>query len=392
MDNVLYFECFSGISGDMAVAALIDLGADKDILINGLKSLNISGYNINISRGQKYGIRACIFDVILDEVEHIHRNINDIFEIIDKSAISDNAKVIAKKIFNIIAEAEAEAHGKPINEVHFHEVGAIDSIIDIVGVAICIDNLGIKRFIFSDIYEGKGFIKCQHGILPIPVPAVLNIFSKYNLNMKIIDNDSEMITPTGAGIAAALLNEDNLPDAFNVRKVGIGAGKKDFKNANILRVLLLEFKDVHIKEMIVFDTNIDDSTPEAIAYVMEKLFENGANDVFFTPIYMKKNRPAIKLSVICDNSYYDKLSDIVFKNLTTIGIRKYSIDRDILEREIINFKSSIGECKVKVCKSHTSNQVYLYPEYEDIKILCDKNNIGFDECINIIKYECRKLK
>ncbi len=413
-EDILYFECFSGISGDMTVSALLDIGADKDVLIKSLESLGVDGYKINISRRQKCGIDGVAFDVILDSEQHEqehhhhdhshehyhhhehnhehhhheHRNINAVFEIIEKGNIAENAKNIAKNIFMKVAEAESKAHNKPLNEVHFHEVGAIDSIVDIVATAVCIDNLGIKRFVFSKICEGTGYVKCQHGILPVPVPAVMNIFSNSDLIMKITNNDGEMITPTGAAIAASLSNEKSLPESFKIIKTGIGTGKKDFKNANILRVMILREEKTTEENMVMIETNIDDSTPEALSYTMDKLFENGANDVFFTNIYMKKNRPAIMLSVLCEENMVSVMSDIIFENLTTIGIKKYIVNRDIMEREIKEFQSSLGKCRIKICKRN--GNVYKYPEFEDVKKICNEKGIGFDECMNTIKYECKK--
>ena len=287
-----------------------------------------------------------------------------------------------------VAKAEAKAHNKPLEMVHFHEVGAVDSIVDIVGTAICIDNLGVNRFFFSHICEGTGYVKCQHGILPVPVPAVMNIFENSNLIMKITDNEGEMITPTGAGIGSALCNEKELPKSFKILKTGIGSGKKDFKNANILRVMLIEDSEDKKEEIVMIETNIDDSTPEAMSYTMDLLFENGARDVFFTPIYMKKNRPAVMLSVLVYENLVSKLSDIIFENLTTIGIRKYKVERDIMDREVKTFKSSLGECSIKICRR--KDMVYCYPEFDDVKKISKENGISFDECMNTIKYECKK--
>jgi uncharacterized protein (TIGR00299 family) protein len=240
--KALYLECYSGISGDMTVAALLDLGADEETLKESLDSLNVKGYGIKIGRTEKCGIDACNFDVILkeDHHHHIHRNINDILKIIDESKITKRSKSISKKIFNIIARAESKAHGIQIEEVHFHEVGAIDSIVDIIATAVCIDNLDINDVIVSELYEGKGHVKCQHGTIPVPVPAVANIVADNALNMKIINALEEMVTPTGAAIAAALKTKDNLPEKFQIKKIGIGAGKKDFPKANILRAFVIE--------------------------------------------------------------------------------------------------------------------------------------------------------
>ena len=285
MPNKLYLECYSGISGDMTVAALLDLGADQQVLLEGLESLNLPGYQLKIGRVKKNGIDACDFDVILDEPEHhhdhehghdhdhdhehhhdhdhehhhdhdhehhhdhdhehhhhhdhVHRNIGDIFAIIDQSKISDRAKQTAKDIFQIIAAAESKAHGIAEDQVHFHEVGAVDSIVDIVSAAICLDNLDITEAVVSDLYEGCGYVHCQHGLMPVPVPAVVNIAADNALRLRLTQTRGEMITPTGAAIAAYLSKGGKLPESFVIEKIGLGAGKKDFATANILRAFLI---------------------------------------------------------------------------------------------------------------------------------------------------------
>ena len=313
MPNKLYLECYSGISGDMTVAALLDLGADQQVLLEGLESLNLPGYQLKIGRVKKNGIDACDFDVILDEPEHhhdhdhehdhdhdhehhhdhehehhhdhehehhhdhdhehdhdhdhehdhdhdhehhhhhehehdhehhhhhdhVHRNIGDIFAIIDQSKINDRAKQTAKDIFRIIAAAESKAHGIAEDQVHFHEVGAVDSIVDIVSAAICLDNLDITEAVVSDLYEGCGYVHCQHGLMPVPVPAVVNIAADNALRLRLTQTRGEMITPTGAAIAAYLSKGGKLPESFVIEKIGLGAGKKDFATANILRAFLI---------------------------------------------------------------------------------------------------------------------------------------------------------
>ena len=285
MPNKLYLECYSGISGDMTVAALLDLGADQQVLMEGLESLNLPGYQLKIGRVKKNGIDACDFDVMLDEPEHhhdhdhehhhdhdhdhehhhdhehehphdhehehhhdhehehhhhhdhVHRNIGDIFAIIDQSKISDRAKQTAKDIFRIIAAAES--NGIAEDQVHFHEVGAVDSIVDIVSAAICLDNLDITEAVVSDLYEGCGYVHCQHGLMPVPVPAVVNIAADNALRLRLTQTRGEMITPTGAAIAAYLSKGGKLPESFVIEKIGLGAGKKDFATANILRAFLI---------------------------------------------------------------------------------------------------------------------------------------------------------
>ncbi|WP_455089056.1 LarC family nickel insertion protein [Peptoanaerobacter stomatis] len=236
----LYFEMYSGISGDMTIGALLDLGASREKLENAIKSLNITGYELSFSRTKKNGIDAYNFDVELHNHSHEHRNLKDVYEIIDRGDFNDNIKNNAKKIFDIIVNSESKAHNIDKNEVHFHEVGAIDSIIDIVGVSVLLDDLNVEEIYFSDLYDGKGYQKCAHGMMPVPVPAVLNIVNAHNLKLNIIDDMGEHITPTGAAIVANFNKGYKLED-FTIKKIGLGAGNKDFANTtNILRVMEIE--------------------------------------------------------------------------------------------------------------------------------------------------------
>ncbi len=249
MGKSLYFECKSGISGDMSVAALLDLGADSEKLDKALASMNLdSEFTYKISNVFINSIKATDFDVIIphehhnhEHHHHEHRNLEDVNKIIDKADMTDSARALAKKIFKITAEAEAQVHCKDINEVHFHEVGAIDSIADIVSFAVLFDDLNIDKVYFSTLTEGQGFVKCQHGVLPVPVPAVCKILEKYKIPLKITENDGEMVTPTGASIVAALYGGENLPDEFIIERTGYGAGKRPYKNP-VLRVMLIKEK------------------------------------------------------------------------------------------------------------------------------------------------------
>lgn len=261
--NSLYLECYSGISGDMAVASLLDLGADENGLISALDSINADGFEIKISRVQKSGIDCCDFDVILDSdhenhdhdmeylygnkaVEHHHhhyehRGFYDIKKIIEETSLTDNAKSIAIKIFEIVARAEAKAHNKPFSEVHFHEVGAIDSIVDVVAFAYCIDNLGIDSVIVPFLCDGWGNVRCQHGVLPVPVPAVSNIVEEQGISLRITDVKGELVTPTGAAIVGAVCTCNTLPDNYVIKKIGLGAGKRVYENASgIVRAIMIE--------------------------------------------------------------------------------------------------------------------------------------------------------
>lgn len=478
--NTLYLECYSGISGDMTVAALIDLGADTDVLLDGLKSLNVKGYRIEISRKVKNSIEACDFNVILDKdnhdhdldylfaheknkvinkiskrshttsmnisgsgikilgnitnkkaVAHVqdhnhthnhdlnqehdhthnhnhdshhnhhhsyiqygmheHRNLNDIKQIIDASSITLKAKAIANKIFYIIAGAEAKAHGKSLEEVHFHEVGAVDSIVDIVSVAICLDNLNVNEVIVSELYEGNGLITCQHGVLPVPVPAVVNIATTYGLPLHVTNVKGELVTPTGAAIVAAIRTRDTLPKEFKIKKLGLGTGKRNYEQTSFLRAMLIEETgtNTNTDSIWVLEANIDDCSGEVLSLTMDKLFENGAKDVYYSPIYMKKNRPAYLLGVLCTEDKIKTMEEIIFIHTTTIGIRKHLSERTILNREIKIISTPLGDAQVKICTF--LDKIFYYPEYETIKTLMANHHLDYQSVYRIIQNSCQSL-
>ncbi len=432
MSKKIYLECYAGISGDMTVAALLDLGADKEVLLQALNSLPVDGFQIEISRVKKAGIDACDFNVILDakhenhdhdmsylhgehhhhdhshgEEEHHHhhhehghhhhhehkhgehhhhhehRGMKEITQIINASEISANAKQIALKIFQVIGEAEAKAHALPIDEVHFHEVGAVDSIVDIVAVAVCVDNLGIEEFVVPVLYEGTGTVRCQHGILPIPVPAVSNIAAQYQLQLQIMSTQGEFITPTGAAIVAALKTQDKLPERFTISKIGLGAGKRNYEKASLLRAILIEDEQNEEHDVIYkLESNIDDCSGEVLGYVMDKLMEAGAVDVSYMPLYMKKNRPAYQLNVLCKENEVAAMEQIMFRETTTIGIRRQRMERTILSRKVETIQSSLGEAKIKVCETRNGNKVY--PEYDSVVALSNKHQLSFNEVYQLI--------
>lgn len=427
MRKALYLECYSGISGDMAVAALLDLGADREVLETVLSSLPIGGFEVEISRVKKSGLEGCDFNVILDknhenhdhDMEYLHgqkqhlmikRNdkwhhphrisINhnhgddehrgplEIFNIINDAHITDNAKEIAKSIFTIIAKAEAKAHGVEINQVHFHEVGAVDSIVDIIAVAVCIDNLGIKEVIVPQLHEGYGFVRCRHGVIPIPVPAVTHIVADNNLNLHITNTEGEMVTPTGAAIVAAIKTSDKLPEKFTIKKIGIGCGKRSYDRPSFLRAMIIEDKSLEEECIYKLESNIDDSTGEALGFVMDKLFEAGARDVHYIPVYMKKNRPAYQINVICKKEDIEKLEQIIFMETTTIGIRRIKMERSVLNREIKTMQTSLGEVQVKECNLELGKRVY--PEYSSVVELCKKHNMSYQDVYHLIRKECEK--
>ena len=464
MGKTLYLECYSGISGDMTVAALLDLGVDRAVLDRVLKSLKVSGFETKISRVVKSGIDACDFDVVLDkehenhdhdmeylhghhhkghennhfynhnhahedEAEHFHshehnhahgagsaqdrhhhehRGIKEITYIIEHSAMTENAKKIALRIFEILAEAESKAHNVPVDQVHFHEVGAVDSIVDIVSVAVCLDDLDVTEVIVPVLCEGRGTVRCQHGILPIPVPAVANIVNANHLYLKMTEVEGELVTPTGAAIVAAVKTKDKLPETFEIQKIGIGAGKRQYECPGILRAMIIsqsaetdeakaqseEFKNPEIgnnpkaenqetKDTIIkMETNIDDCSGEVLGFVMERLMKAGARDVHYVPVFMKKNRPAWVLNVICKEEDMETLQNIIFEETTTIGIRYSRMERTILPRETRTLPTPWGEVQVKVCTLNGKEQ--LYPEYESVAQLSREKEIPFAEIYRYI--------
>lgn len=464
-EKILYLDCASGISGDMTVGALLDLGASREKLVQALDSLGVSGYHLHFGRTKKCGIDAYDFDVHLEEEEHhhdhehghehehshdehdheshhahsheemcehshgdelhshehshdendhdhhhdhehahdsahshahehthdhmhphVHRNIHDIFEIIDRLNTSDRVKNLARRMFEIVAEAESKAHGIPVSEVHFHEVGAIDSIVDVISAAFCLEDLGIHRVVVSPLSEGHGFARCQHGLMPVPVPATANIAAAQGLELTLRDVEGEMVTPTGAAIAAAFRTESALPKKYQIEKIGIGAGNKDFAHANILRAMLLTDKTVEVEtgkdghdesSMWVMEANLDDCTGEALGYAMEVLLEAGARDVWYTPAYMKKNRPAYVLHVLTTAEKREELEQLIFSCTTTIGVRRYPVERTILPREVKEIQSRYGAAKVKICKRGGVDT--CYPEYESVRAICRETGKSFME-------------
>jgi len=416
MNQTLYLECYSGISGDMMTAALLDLGADEKVLSEALESLPVKGVRTEVRRVSKAGLDACDFHVILDHEhenhdhdmeylhghshdhshgdhghhshDHEHRGLAEILEILCRAQITDGAREKAVRIFEILAEAEAKAHGTSIEKVHFHEVGAVDSIVDITAAAVCLDNLQIDKVIIPVLCEGSGSVRCQHGVIPVPVPAVTAVTSKYSIPLHMTDVQGELVTPTGAAIAAAIRTSARLPERFVIEKTGIGAGKREYERPSLLRAMLIrETEDGSAGDYIYkLESNIDDCTGEALGYVMERLMKAGARDVHYTPVFMKKNRPAYQLNVICKEEDIEKLEGIIFRETTTIGIRRQKMERSVLKRQGKTVKTSLGEARIKVC--FMENGMRAYPEYESVRELCRKNGLSFQETYQRIEEEC----
>lgn len=404
--KTLYLECNSGISGDMTVAALLDLGADAGVLAKGLASLEVSGYEIAISRVQKAGIDACDFDVQLTpphrhhhgdaqhnhghehdhphghdhphshDHAHEHRNLGDILAIIDGADITPAAKKMARNIFTVVAEAEAKVHALPLEEVHFHEVGAVDSIVDIVGAAICIDNLGVERVICSPLSEGTGTIRCQHGVIPIPAPATLEIAAARGIPLVITDNMGEMVTPTGAAIVGALAHSFGRPEQMIVRATGYGAGKREFNTANVLRAMLIETATGSDDSVLLLECNLDDITGEQLAYACEKLLEAGALDVWCTPATMKKSRPAQVLSVLATPAQEKAMARLCFLHTSTIGVRCQLLRRHVMERSLRQVETPYGPLTVKDCSWKDIQKTTV--EYESARDLSENCKMPID--------------
>lgn len=526
--KTLYLECYSGISGDMTVGALLDLGAREEALRAALEALPLNGYEITIGRTKKCGIDACDFDVILEEEahdhahdeahvhehdheaehchdgeghvhehihgeeshehqehfhdgeahehyhehlhedsaehsehchsaeghshdhehshehthsdhapadhchdhshdhphthgpeahdhhhDHVHRHYADIMHMLDEAPLKPEVRALAKKIFRIVGEAESRVHACPLEEVHFHETGAVDSIVDIVGAAACAVDLGITETYVSTIYEGQGHVWCQHGRIPVPAPAVAGIAAAEELDLAITNVSGEMVTPTGAAIAAAFRTKKGLPKTFVIRKIGMGAGKKDFPHANLLRAMIIEpamnglpagnaveeptrsvngdgdsqkngssaqkksSSDETEDEIWVLETNLDDCTGEMMGLTMELLLAAGARDVNYTPIYMKKNRPACKLEVLCKEEKVSALEEVIFHQTTAIGLRKRKEVRRILPRKKETVMTPYGEVELKICTSAGEN--YIYPEYDSIRGLVQETGRSYQE-------------
>ncbi|MGU9538401.1 nickel pincer cofactor biosynthesis protein LarC [Clostridium tepidum] len=416
MKKILYYDCFSGISGDMNLGALIDLGVDKDYLLNELTKLNINDeFEIKIKKDLRKGISGTKVDVILKKMcehehnhdnmhnhdheckhghshEYRHRNVMDINKIIDNSGLNDNVKKISKEIFLEVAKAEAKVHNKPLEEVHFHEVGATDSIVDIVGAAICLDYLKVDKVLCSKVQVGSGFVKCAHGTMPVPAPATAEILK----DIPMVSSEEipfEATTPTGAAIVASTVCNFTQSKNFDIKKVGYGIGGKDLSDIpNVLRVFIAECKDyeendIEKEEAIILECNIDDMNSEIYEYVINKLLYEGASDAYITPIIMKKTRPAAKLTVLCENKLENIMKEIIFKETTTLGIRKYSVEKSMLKRKVEKVNTIYGEVSVK--KSYLKGQVLnSKPEYEDCKKIALENNISIKEVYKaVIKHK-----
>jgi pyridinium-3,5-bisthiocarboxylic acid mononucleotide nickel chelatase len=382
--KILFYDCFSGISGDMNLGAMIDLGIEKTFLISELNKLNLEGWMLEVARDQRHGISGTKVTVKQTRHEHAHRHFADIKEIIDKSDLDENTRHLSKEIFMKVASAEATVHDIPIEEVHFHEVGAIDSIIDIVGAAICFNSLKVDEVHVSVVELGGGMVKCDHGLLPVPAPATAEIIKGIPTGRDRVD--FEATTPTGAAIIATLgkVFDSTLP--FKITKTAYGIGQKDHPDVpNLLRVFLGETYDTTQKghEALLIECNIDDMNPEFYDHISEQLFTSGASDVFLTNVIMKKGRPGIVLNIITEKEHTDSIKEILFKESTTLGIRSFPFIKDTLTREFESIDTIWGKVNIKR-SFYKGKEVSCKPEYEDCKKIAARLGIPIKEVYNSI--------
>lgn len=382
--KIAYFDAISGVSGDMVVGALIDAGIDFEEFKREILKLNLGNFDVGVKKVLRSGISATKFDVIVERKEHEHRHLSDIFEIIDKSDLSEFVKGTAKKIFHTLAQAEAKIHNVSIDEVHFHEVGAVDSIVDIVGTAICIEKLGIEKIYASRIPLGSGTsVNTEHGRIPVPTPATIEMLK--NFPIVLTDVPFELTTPTGSAIIATLAEYGLEKETIKVHSIGYGAGYYELPDqVNLLRVIVGEIEEKYGEEkLLLVETNIDDMNPELYPYVIEKLLASGANDAYLVPIYMKKGRPGILLSALVSEFKLEDVLKIIFTQTTTLGVRIIEIRRKKLPREQKEIDTPFGKVKFKLVFVNDSKR--LVPEFEECKRIAEERNIPLIQVYKILE-------
>jgi len=407
MGKAAYFDCFSGCSGDMIIGSLLDAGLELEALKKALEGLNLPGYHLTVEKVLRSSITATKFNVVIEEEHHHdssshhrrdssshhHRGLTEILTIINSGNISESVKTKAGQIFHKLGEIEAGIHSVPIEEVHFHELGAIDTIIDIVGTLLALEFLKIEHVYSSPLAVGSGTVKTAHGFLPVPAPATAKIIA--DAGIPIIDpppSDTppgELVTPTGAILISSLTKGYKRPE-MKTEKIGYGAGNKQFPTwPNVVRVWIGEENEkTESPDLVLLETNIDDMSPQVFGYLMEKLLEEKALDVWFTPIQMKKNRPAVMLSVLGPASLEEKLTETIMSETSTLGIRSRKVARHMAYREIIEFDSSLGHARVKIKRSG-GKIVNVSPEYDDCRRLAKERNLPLREVSRIIEIEAR---
>jgi pyridinium-3,5-bisthiocarboxylic acid mononucleotide nickel chelatase len=392
--RIAYFDCFSGISGDMVLGALVDAGADLRAIEAELRKLGLEGWSISAEKVKRGAIFATHVKVESSE-RHQHRGLSVILGRIEKAGLAPRAADRARRIFTRLAEAEAKVHNMPVEEVHFHEVGAVDSIVDIVGAAIGFELLGIDEFACSALDVGAGQVNTAHGLLPVPAPATAELLRGAPMYTSGIAR--ELVTPTGAAIATTLSTRYAQVPEMTLRAVGYGAGSADLtEKANVLRILIGENATSEAGEhwdaaVSVIETNLDDMSPQIYGYFVERALAAGALDVFSTAVQMKKNRPGVLLTILCDTADTARLMDLVFRETTTIGVRTYDVRRKVLDRELVPVETPFGEVRMKISRMNGS-VLNATPEYEDCQRLAAEKGIPLKQVIASASFEFQKRR
>jgi uncharacterized protein (TIGR00299 family) protein len=371
--RTLYFDCFAGASGDMILGAMVAAGVDPNFLRQQLSLLRVSGFSIDFETVNRSGLSAT-YARVETAPEHKHRHLADIRQIIEQSGLSESVKQRSIRIFTRLAEAEARVHNEPVEHVHFHEVGALDAILDVVGAAICFDFLKIDRFVCSPLHVGSGMVQMAHGRFPIPPPAVAELLKGvpfYSGDLK-----GELLTPTGAAIITTVCNEYGPIPQMTTESTGYGAGTREYPDfPNVLRVFIGETEsNLSDERLWMIETNLDDASPQIMGHVMERVLDSGALDCFFTPVQMKKNRPGVLLSVLCGPGQKEAVMKLLFMETTTLGVRSYQVERRALERTVVRVETQYGPIDVKV--AHLDGRVVNeMPEFEQCREAAVKTDV-----------------
>jgi uncharacterized protein (TIGR00299 family) protein len=382
--TLAYFDCFSGISGDMTLGALVDAGVSIDALRVELAKLNLSGYELKAEKVKRNGIAATKVTVIIDRKDQRSRYLANILSIIEASTLSQTVKEKSSRIFIRLADAEAKIHGTTPDKIHFHEVGAVDSIVDNVGAVISLEMLGITQVQASAVNVGSGMVNTSHGMLPIPAPATAELLT--NIPFYQSSSPFELTTPTGAVIISTLSSSFGPLPPMKVERIAYGAGEKDFPGQpNVLRLMIGQPVAGYEEDAsIVIETNIDDMTPQVYDYLIEKLMQQGAQDVYLTPIIMKKGRPAVLLSVLTDKTKQDVMLDTIFRETTSIGVRIREVGRKKLFREIREVDTVYGKIRIKISRRH-DEILTITPEYEDCRRIAEERQIPLKQVMEEVK-------
>jgi pyridinium-3,5-bisthiocarboxylic acid mononucleotide nickel chelatase len=386
--RIAYFDTIAGIAGDMTMASLIAAGVPFDHLVEELKKLDVQGFELTAQHVRRSAIDAVQCDVVINNAPHYHRHLKDILGIIDRSALSAGVKERATAIFTVLARAEAKVHNTTIEKIHFHEVGALDSIVDIIGTCIALEKLGIEEVYSSPVRLGSGgIIKTQHGMMPTPAPATIEVLQDYPVVLTTIPE--ELTTPTGAAVIKALSRGVLTDETIRVSSVGYGAGTKEFEGIpNLLRVVVGELPQEHHRDgSVVLETNIDDMNPQLYPYLIDRLLAAGAHDAYLIPVVMKKGRPGILLSVLTDPSRTESIADVIFRETTSIGLRVQTVGRRKLARRPLTVATSFGPVKAKAVERDGSTVVTA--EYEECKRIATERNIPLAEVMRIVNTELR---